>query len=245
MGGLVPYVLLWWAALAVASGPEPILFGAFTTLSALLGVLIGRRRHVRDAIASAPTLLPVPESTRPLLDRLSLRQLEVRTHAEGSLGRCCRLGRRAWIVIGPAAELDPQLARFVLWHEVAHLARRDMTARGLGLGVSVGLVADSIAGRDLRAVAIAVGGTALLTVAGRWWSEAACDRFAVRRAGPAGFHAWAAGIRSGRALLLRQNRLPRSARLKALFTHPPLALRTALHANAGDHDRDTPLPKNP
>lgn len=87
-------------------------------------------------------------------------------------------------------------------------------------------------------MAIAVTGTAMLTVTGRWWSEAACDRFAVRQAGPAALHAWAAAVGG------RQGNLPRLARVKGLLTHPPLALRTALHPNTSHQDTEPRFTKN-
>lgn len=233
VGGSVPYLLLWFAVLAVTwdtAGPEPVLALAAATmlLSGVNGSMVVRRR-TREAVARAATVLPVPGSVRPLLDRLGLRQLEVRVEAGPGAGRCHRLGRRAWIVLGDGVEQTPAIARFVLWHEMAHLARRDHRARRLHAGLGVGLIAGAIGSLDLRALTIAVAGTALVTVGGRWWSEAACDRLAVRRGGPAGLQAFEAAVRGYRAVLRRQRALPRWARVKGVLTHPPLALRVALN----------------
>jgi Zn-dependent protease with chaperone function len=232
-GALIPYLLLYCAVLAVTwdtSGPELILAmggGTLLLLSLLRPVLVGRR--VRRAVARVPVRLVVPENIRPLLERLGLDRLEVRVQPGDTPDRCYRRGRRAWIVIAGHTENHPEWSRFVLWHEVAHLARRDITAWHLGAGMSGSLVVAALAGFDPRALAIAVVGTAVVAVAGRWWSEAACDRFAVRRAGPDALHAWAADRRDTTARLRRRNALSRRARAKGLLTHPPLTLRTALH----------------
>ena len=234
-GGVIPYLLLWSAVLAVTwdtAGPELVLVpaAATTLVTSLLGPIVLRRR-VRRSVARATTTLPVPDSMRPLLDRLGLRQLEVRLQSGPTMDRCHRLGRRAWIVLGEGTESTPTAARFVLWHEVAHLARRDITARRLNASLGYGLSVGALTSFDLRALAIALTGTAMLTVAGHWWSEAACDRLAVRQDGPEGLHAWAETIRGSLAALRLQRKLSRWARVKSLFTHPPLALRTALHPN--------------
>ena len=147
------------------------------------------------------------------------------------MDRCYQLGRRAWIVLGEGTERTPSIARFVLWHEVAHLARRDITARRLNAYLGYSLFVGALMSFDPRALAIAVIGTATLTVAGLWWSEAACDRFAVRQDGPEGLHAWAEAVRGSLTALRRQRKLSRRARVKSVLTHPPLALRVALHPN--------------
>jgi hypothetical protein len=69
----------------------------------------------------------------------------------------------------------------------------------------------------------------------RWWSEAACDRLAVRHAGAGALHAWAAyqsAPQPGR-------RWFRWARVRGVFTHPPLALRKALHPYRGEEGRSS------
>ena len=245
VGGLSPYLLLWSVVLAVTwdtSGPELVVVSAAvaTLVSWLLGSIILRRR-VRRSVARATITLPTPDSMRPLLDRLGLRQLEVRLQSGPAVDRCHRLGRRAWIVLGEGTERRPTVACFVLWHEVAHLARRDIAARGLAACLGYGLFIGALTSFDVRALAIAVTGTATLTVAGRWWSEAACDRFAVRQDSPEGLHAWAEGVRGGLAALRLQRKLSRWARVKGLFTHPPLALRAALHptTRASRQDQST------
>jgi len=243
VGGLIPYALLWCTVLAVTwdtSGPELVLaLGAATVLLSALLAPVFLRRRVHRSLAYAPTTLPMPESMRPLLDRLGLQQLEVRIQPAPAQDRCYRLGRRAWIVLGSGTERHRELAHFVLWHEVAHLARRDGAARRLSARVGVGLVVGAMGSFDLRAAAIAVTGTAMLIVAGRWWSEAACDRIAVRQAGPAALHAWAAAVSGTLATLRRQKERPRRARVKDLLSHPPLALRTALHPNTSHQDENT------
>ena len=79
VGGLIPYLLLWSAVLAVTwdtSGPELVLVpaAAATFLWSLLGPILLHWR-VRRSIKRVPMMLPTPESMRPLVDRLGLRQL--------------------------------------------------------------------------------------------------------------------------------------------------------------------------
>jgi Zn-dependent protease with chaperone function len=240
VGGLVPYVLLYCVVLAVAwdtSGPEVILAvgAAALPLRLLIGAVVVHRR-IRRAVARVPAAVPLPGAARPLPDRLGLRELHVRIQPGPAQDRCYRRGRRAWIVLSEDTEAHPETARFVLWHEVAHLARRDVTAWLLGGAVSGSLLTAAVAGFDPGAVAIATTGMAVLSVASHWWSEVACDRFAVRQAGPAAFHAWAARHRADLAALRRQKKR-HWARAKSLLTHPPLALRTALQPNPAEKDR--------
>jgi len=242
VGSLIPYVLLYSAVLAVTrdtSGPELIL--AVGTGTLLLYLLLGpifQHRRVRQAVARVPLTLPVPENVRPLLNRLGLHQLEVRIQPGIAQDRCYRLGRHAWIVLSEHTENRQEWAHFVLWHEMAHLARRDGTAWQLGASVSGSLIVAALAGFDPRALAIAIAGTATLAVAGRWWSEAACDRFAVQQAGSEALHAWAADQQGDTAALRGWRKaLSRWAQARSLLTHPPLALRTALHPIRSQEDR--------
>ncbi|MEU4216139.1 Clp protease N-terminal domain-containing protein [Actinoplanes sp. NPDC026623] len=226
-GGLIPHLLLYAAVLAVTwdtSGPELIVaVGAGALLVYLLLSPFPLRRRTRQAVARVPRTLIVPEDIRPLLDRLGLDQLEVRVKPGFARDECYRLGRRAWIVISAHTE-EADWSRFILWHEMAHLARRDHTVRWVRACASASLIVAACLSFDLRALAIAGAGTAVLSVATRWWSEAACDRLAVRQAGSEALHAWAAEQREEST---------RSERACGLLTHPPLALRTALHPDTG------------
>jgi hypothetical protein len=147
-----------------------------------------RRRFVWPC-AKATTMPAVRRRASAMFERSWRRWApEVRVQSEISRDRCYRLGRRAWIVMGEATENHQERSRFVLWHEVAHLARRDVTTRRLSASVQCSLFVAALASFDPRAVAITVAGTAVLAIAGRWWSELACDRFAVKQAGVGAQH---------------------------------------------------------
>jgi Zn-dependent protease with chaperone function len=156
-----------------------------------------------------------------MLHRLGLRHLEVRVRP-ATADHCLRLARRAWIVISAHTERQVDLLPFVLWHEVAHLARRDIRVRRVTAIVGFGLLMASLVSFDPRAMVIAWIGVPVVTVAGRWWSEAACDRLAVEHAGAHALHRWAADVRANRGAR-------RVSRVRSFLSHPPLALRTALH----------------
>jgi hypothetical protein len=230
---LIPYALLYAATLALTwgtSGPELIsVFAAGAFLISLpLSIVLGRRR-ARQIIAGLPSMRVVPDTVQPLLDRLGVVRLDVRVDPDLIRDRCHRAGRRAWIAISRHTESHPEWSPFVLWHEVTHLARRDEMIRRITGAAGSGLVIATLAGFDVRALAITAAGTTALTVADRWWSELACDRIAVRHAGADAIHAWAADHRDTEALARRLRGGAGWTRFKSLLTHPPLALRTALH----------------
>ncbi|MFG2045074.1 Clp protease N-terminal domain-containing protein [Dactylosporangium sp. NPDC048998] len=237
VGNLIPCALLYAAVLAVSwdtSGPELVLtVGTVATLIPLMLSPLGSRRQIRRLTALAPTTVLAPEDIQPMLNRLGLRQLEIRIRPGIAQDRCYRLGRRAWIVLSGHTEHQPEPLRFVLWHEIAHLARRDGMRRGLVGVLSYGLILAALVSFDPRAMAIAFVGVPVVAVAGLWWSEAACDRLAARHAGTGALHAWAADRRA----IVANLRPSRRARAKGWFAHPPLALRTALHPQAGQDGR--------
>ncbi|WP_433202624.1 hypothetical protein ACQP00_32680 [Dactylosporangium sp. CS-047395] len=234
LGVLVPcWLLLYALLLAVTwdtSGPEIVLAGAAGTMFialVLAPVQILRRR--REVTVRSPALVPLPADAGVLLGRLGLRELEV--HLQPGIGsdRCLWLGRTAVILLTEHTAADPQRARFVLWHEIAHLARRDSLAWTVTGLLGVGALIGAMLSFDPRALALTLVAVPTLTVAGRWWAEAACDRLAVRQAGADALHAWAVHLRTIVATARRTNPAARRSRLRALITHPPLALRMALH----------------
>lgn len=146
-------------------------------------------------------------------------------------------------MVSEHTEQHPEPLRFVLWHEIAHLARRDDVLRRLTAALVFGLLIAALASIDPGAMAIAFVGVLLVAVTGHWWSETACDRLAARHAGVGALHAWAAGRRAIVVILRRNKALSRRARAKGLLTHPPLALRTAFHPHVSQEspttDRET------
>lgn len=111
--------------------------------------------------------------------------------------------------------------------EIAHLARRDTVSFMLQRQVGAGLCFAALFSFDLRSAPVAVVAALSVSVGVRWWSELACDRIAVRETGADALHAWAARHRSLVASLGGRRAL--IIRATGLLTHPPLALRTALH----------------
>ncbi|GIF02591.1 hypothetical protein [Actinoplanes siamensis] len=216
--GLLPLLLLYALVLAVTwdtAGPETILAVGVAVLAAGFPlILLAERRQLRALLAAAPDPVAVPTGIRPLLDRLGLRDLEVRRVPGAGADRCLRRGRRAWLLITSDTEEHPDRAGFVLWHEVAHLVRRDVESSRPRRAGYLGLYAATLISLDPRALAVLVVGGLLLGVGRRWWAELACDRLAVRFAGVDALRAWAAG------------RAP--ARARHLLTHPPLGLRAAV-----------------
>ncbi|GLW31122.1 hypothetical protein Areg01_40620 [Actinoplanes regularis] len=232
--GLLPVLLLYAVVVAVtwdSAGPETVLVtGALAWL--LMGPLfqLRVRQQTRASLASTPEMLIVPAGIRPLLDRLGVRDLEVRRRPGVAADRCLRLGRRAWLVISGNTEDHPEWAGFVLWHEIAHLARRDILVSQIRPALWFSVYCAALISVDFRALAIVVVGGPLLIVAQRWWSELACDRLAVRFAGTAALHGWVADQWEIQRIARRQGVQERWSWL----THPPLALRTAPHPHSAD-----------
>ncbi|MEU7868770.1 hypothetical protein [Dactylosporangium sp. NPDC049140] len=232
-GNLAAWALLYSAVLALSrdtSGPEIVLaVAAGGIVMALLVAALKAGGQLRRLTAGTEPAVPLPGDAGPLLARLGLRRLDVHIHPAFGTDRCYRLGGRAVIVLSAHTERDPARARFVLWHEIAHLARRDSRVWTIGGLLGLGLLTGSLLSFDPRAMAVAGIGAPVLTIASRWWGEAACDRLAVRRAGPEALHAWARNTRAVVAAVRRTGTARRRGRLRARLTHPPLTLRMALH----------------
>jgi Zn-dependent protease with chaperone function len=230
-------VLLWYAALAAAIvgltwdeiGPET--FGAVAVMATLIsGGLVWTRARgtIRRQIARAPLALDPPDQVIAALARRGVTA-EVRVQPDYQVrDRCYRYGSRAWIVLAPRTMRRPQTLAFVLAHEVAHLVRNDHAWRRLLAVLGPGLLLGAYVTFDPRAWAIGFAGVIGCQVVVLWWTELACDAFAVRWTGADALRAWAADHRA----LLRepQNRGWRRQARRAftLTTHPPLSLRQAV-----------------
>ncbi|MFI5841793.1 Clp protease N-terminal domain-containing protein [Catenuloplanes sp. NPDC051500] len=230
VAALTPFVLAYAAVLAVTwdtAGPELVLtMGLGLLLFLLPASLLSVRRHLRNGTSSA-TRLVLPGEMQPLLDRLGLRRLEVRVTNEVLHDRCIRFGGRASLIMSSDTEGHPEYAEFVLWHEIAHLAHRDTVSFTLQGLVGASLCFAAVFSFDPRSIPVAMVAVVVASTGIRWWSELACDRLAVRRAGADALHAWAANRRALVASAGRSRAL--ASRMTGLLTHPPLALRTALH----------------
>lgn len=215
IANLLAYLLLGVVVLAVTwetSGPEMVVAVAGVAFLLRLGVaaLVARRRLGR-ALAGIPAMTAGPDELRSLRAALGLRELEIRVHPGATVDRCHRWRGRGWVVVSEVLDAQPEALRFVLWHEMAHLARRDGPIRAMCAAVLIGLGTGALLSFDLRAMLVVAVGGLLVTVASYWWSESACDRIAVRQAGPAGMRAWADLMGSGSRW--------------GWLTHPPTAWR--------------------
>ncbi|MGI5244895.1 hypothetical protein [Dactylosporangium sp. CA-139066] len=224
---------LYAIVLAIAwdtAGPEIILAGGGGAVVVALGVAAVRVRGATRRLATNPApVVPLPADAGPLLERLGLRSLEVRVGGGFATDRCYRRGRRAWIFVSEHTDHDAQRVRFVLWHEVAHLARRDSRGRIVTGLLGLGLLTGVMLSFDPRAMLVAGIGAPALAIAWRWWAEAACDRFAVRQVGGAALRAWAADHLAVVATLRRRRQLPKRLGRRTWLSHPPMRLRAALH----------------
>ncbi|MEU8662501.1 Clp protease N-terminal domain-containing protein [Actinoplanes philippinensis] len=222
IGGLAPYLLLYVVVLAVTwktSGPELILVVAAAAILLRLATagLVARGRLGREVAGLPAVQFPAGE-LRPLLDRLDLRELTILLHPSLTVDRCYRWGRRGWVILSAPVAAHPDVLRFVLWHEMAHLARRDGPIRGMRATLVIALGTASVLSFDVRAILVAVVGGLLVTSAGSWWQEISCDRLAVARTGPGAIQEWVDVFQ------------PSSVR--GLLTHPPAAWRTRITRTA-------------
>jgi hypothetical protein len=231
--------ILWYAGLSAAilgltwdeAGPEIFgtVFVASTVIYGLLVALVSRRGTAKH-LAKLPVAFDPPPEVVAVLARRGLTG-EIRLQSGRAVrDRCYRRGSNAWIVLAPRTMARPRLVGFVLAHEVAHALRNDHGRhRVVGTLAPATLVAGYIT-LDPWAWLIAFSGVIVFHVADRWWSELACDRFAVRWAGAAALRAWADDHRA--LLRERQNRgWRRLRRVRNLLKHPPFALRVALYRN--------------
>jgi Zn-dependent protease with chaperone function len=228
----------WCAVLAVAiagitwdeTGPET--FGVAFVLSTMgfgLIAAIRTKRAINKQLARAPLAFDPPEEVIAALARRGLTA-QVRVPSGWRIrDRCYRWRSNAWIVLALRTIERPELCAFVVAHEVAHLVRNDRARQWAIAILGPAVLISAYITLDPRAWLIAFGGVIGYQVAIRWWTELACDRFAVRWTGAAAFRAWAKDHRT----LLRQpqNRRwrRRIRRVFNLLTHPPLVLREAVH----------------
>jgi Zn-dependent protease with chaperone function len=193
------------------------LVAAATTAFATLR---GRSREWIDEVA--PDGIAVPAGLRTTLAAHGLSQVEVRLAARGSTSRTFGGLRRAWIVLSHASIHDRAGLPFVLWHELAHAARRDGARRWVANTFGYAVFLASVFTAEVPAAAAGALGVLLVRTANRWISELACDRIAVAHAGADAARAWALRARDAPGLV---------ARLRALLSHPPLAWRLAWAAS--------------
>jgi hypothetical protein len=231
----------WYAVLCAAIvdltwdeiGPETFAAALVVFAGALgLTVALQRRRLLAKQLAKSPVALDPPEAVADVLARRGLTAKILVTPGPAVQDRCYRRGSTAWIMLAPRTVAAPQRLGFVVAHEVAHLLRDDHVRRRVRSVLGAALVLSAYLTLDPRAWLIAFGGVIGVELAIRWRTELACDAVAVRWVGPAALRAWA----DDHCALLRE--LPnrgvrrRLRRVRNLFTHPPLALRKAVHGRS-------------
>jgi Zn-dependent protease with chaperone function len=234
----VVLTVLWYAALTAAIlrltwdevGPET--FGAvvlvLTSAFGLLAWTLPRRTIARQLAQAGLVLDPPDEVVAPLAHRGIAVEIRVQSDRQVR-DRCYRSGSTAWIVLAPRTIRQPQQLAFVLAHEVAHLLRNDGARQRVFPAIGLGLLVGAYITFDLRACVIAFCGVIGHLVAVRWWTELACDAFAVRWTGAATLRAWVADQRVLRRQPQNRGWHRRLRRTRNFLTHPPLWLRQALH----------------
>ena len=167
---------------------------------------------------------------RAALAQAGLREVTVFGDPGGrftrSRGAARRFGRVGMIFLRPSLKkAHPDLTRFITAHEVAHLARDDVTSEGLAVACLATLVSVAAATRPTDLWWLYLPAFALIVTLS-WCQELACDRIAAHAAGPIPAREYIAYL--GRADARRRSRpfLPRiRAQLKGRLTHPPGRLR--------------------
>lgn len=158
------------------------------------------------------------EALATALAGAGVRDLSVACLAGGRLaprsaGRAYRWGTAGIIMLRPVVrQAHPDLVRFVVAHEAAHLSRADTSTGMLAVAGLVGVL-DTALVTDPAMIWLAALGL-LGIVAYNWLRELDCDRIAARATGPAPAHQFI-------AYLTRAGAHPIRARL----THPPTSLR--------------------
>jgi len=154
-----------------------------------------------------------------------------------------RDGRDGMIFLRPEMKrAHPDLTRFLMAHEAAHLARDDTSTLNVAVTclVGLGIVAEVTSLVNLWLLAPALLGFVAL----RWRSELACDRLALRAAGwlPGDqFLAYRARADAAWRRRPRPERL--RAQVKAMLSHPPTSVRRDAMARATE--KIQPVPGTP
>ena len=230
----------WYAVVFVAiigltwdeMGPETV-GAAFVACAGILGLAgaLYPRRVARQLTKARVALDPPAEVAEVLARRGLTAQIRV-SRGRGVWNGCIRRGSTAWILLTPDTLANPRRVGFVIAHEVAHLLRNDHARRRLDTPLGAALMLSAYVTFDPRAWLIGFGGVIVFQVATRWRSELASDAFAVRWVGVAALRAWA----NDHLALLRRapNRgwRRRLRRARNYLTHPPMALRKAVHSSA-------------
>jgi Zn-dependent protease with chaperone function len=229
--------LLWFAVLlGVATyatwdtaGPELLLTLALCLgCVTLLGGLLNRRR----AVAPPPVRATLPGEVVTALAGSGLTAVGLRIDGWAAVDRGYRHGRRGLVVLSGYTVADERRLRFVVAHELAHLARNDSLRwlpNALGLGIAWGAVLTF----SPAAVAVLGGGWLVHVVALSWWAELRCDAIAARWAGLDCMRFW---IEDQLAMLRAKPNRTLRVRLRTardLMVHPPLRWRMAAAARVG------------
>ncbi|MEV4414357.1 Clp protease N-terminal domain-containing protein [Catellatospora sp. NPDC049609] len=229
--------LLWFAVvLGVATyatwdtaGPELLLT---LTLCLGCGTLLCGLLNRRRAVVPPPVRAALPDEVAAALAGSGLTAVGLRIDYWAAVDRCYRHGRRGLVVLSGYTVADERRLRFVIAHELAHLARND-SLRWLPNAFGLGLASGALLTFSPAAAAVLGGGWLMHVVALSWWAELRCDAIAVRWAGLDCMRFWIDGQLG--ALRAKPNRTLR-VRLRTardLLVHPPLRWRMAAAAHVG------------
>jgi Zn-dependent protease with chaperone function len=219
-----------------------------TGLFAVRRILLSLSYRLYDSVPEYFERIETP-ALRIALASSGIRDVAVYSAAErpflwGLGGLALRSGRRGWIILrgylNDPAQTDPDLARFIAAHEVAHIARDDSMTGDL-----------ASVGRFCIAVIV------LLTRPDAWWlliplaavvpliswrAELACDRMAAQITGPIAARQEIASFRRADQESRRRRPLRRlGSRLWGLRTHPTPRMRYEAIERMLAKDLTTPM----
>ncbi len=223
------------AVIALLGGPdgaEAAVLGSVLMIFALIivpAILMLRPGRARSRCAGKP---PAPTVVAPDIAR-SLATCGVTTVEIYMPAKRVRrpnlgfgVGRFGFIRVSPILMASPS-GRFVLAHEVAHVARRDSILMTFSTVASLYLVVASAATLNLEVFLLGTLGGLVFAAGCRWGAEIGCDRIATRWVGrdaaQLGFTVMRNGMR-----LLRRKPVGFVRWALAWRTHPPVWLRRRL-----------------
>jgi Zn-dependent protease with chaperone function len=195
-----------------------------------LGALARRRIRAR-LVGPSVERIAAPELAGALADA-GVRETEVVCVPAGSrlvgksTGRAYRWGPRGTVVLrGSLKRARPDLVRFIVAHEAAHIARDDASTGVLAWACALGVLEVAVLGPDPWLYVAAVVGWPAYT----WLRELACDRFATRVAGRTPAKEFIAYLQIIDAEARKRSAARRLRRaVRSALTHPPTRLRRAV-----------------
>jgi Zn-dependent protease with chaperone function len=198
---------------ALAAGLAVLTPALLFALGRLLGPRLVLRRLRQPDVEQVSAAALVTALAGSGVRDLSVACLAGGRLAPRSAGRAYRWGTTGIIMLRPVLkQAHPDLTRFIVAHEAAHLSRGDTITGVLTVAGLVGVI-DTALVTNPTAIWLAALGL-LGVVTHNWLRELDCDRIAARATGPAAAEQFIAYLtRAG------------GRRIRARLTHPPTSLR--------------------